>query len=187
MTQSRSQNKETITALFFKFFLVFVLLSIFNIMFYNGNNPDKKEINQYIDHFEVLKLENNLIPTHKRVRYKAGFRLGSFYCFMRKEIYYLEKQNKYISILTFENFMDNKEREIYRVPWEIKRIYVNTNQYNNIIYGSKENPVPAFPLLYKANKADSLLNVPIKLNKIFVEQYLKHFMPKEEYKEMFKK
>lgn len=136
---------------------------------------------------EVLKLENNLIPIHERVRYKAGFRFGYFKCSMRKEIYYIKKQNKYISILTFENFMNYKEREIYRTPWEIEKIYVNTSQYNNIKYGSIENPVPAFPLTYKSSRDNATLSVPIELIKVFVQQYLKFFMPKEEFKEMFRK
>jgi len=72
-------------------------------------------------------------------------------------------------------------------------VRINQKQLNNPKYGTKENPVPVFPidmldLKWKRRGWESdPFHVSDDLNKIFVEQYLKHFMPKDEYEEMFKK
>ena len=76
-------------------------------------------------------------------------------------------------------------------------VRINQIQLNNPKYGTKENPIPVFPIDLIRDSGVSTweargypedpFHVSDELNMIFVEQYLKHFMPKEEFKEMFKK
>ena len=73
---------------------------------------------------------------------------------------------------------------------DLLSVRINQDQLQSKKYGTKENPVPIFAidlLNLQGGFSKNPFKVSEQANLIFVEQYLKFFMSKEEFKNMFKK
>ena len=179
---------------------LFILIA--NFFFFRGNSPSETEIVNYIKNSDV---DTIILPQNVQMRseqYIKGFsRRGRPSGFLDKYPFYDKKFNKHFVMLII-NFLDNNS--VMR-SFVLRRneggdkisVRINQIQLNNPKYGTKENPIPVFPIDLIRDSGVSTweargypedpFHVSDELNMIFVEQYLKHFMPKEEFKEMFKK
>lgn len=102
--------------------------------------------------------------------------------------------------MIFKGFDKNSEKRWGILGYNDKgdniTVMINQEQLENPKYGTKDNPIPVFPINIILPKNTSSwesrgydsdpFHVSAELNYIFVEQYLKFFMPKEEFKNMFK-
>lgn len=72
---------------------------------------------------------------------------------------------------------------------DILSVRINRHQLESTKYGTKENPVPVFAINL-LNLTGGFTKDPFQVseqaNFIFVEQYLKFFMPEDEFAKMFK-
>lgn len=170
---------------------LFILVA--NFFFFRGNAPSETEVLNYIKNSNVdtIILPQN-VQENSEQYIKGLSRRGRPSGFLDKYPFFDKKNNKHFVMLII-NFLDNTSvmrSLVLRRNEEGDKISVriNQDQLNNPKYGTKENPVPVFPIDILNAKWDSDISqfhVSEELNKIFVEQYLKHFMPKEEFKEMF--
>ncbi len=177
-----------------------IFIILVNYLFFRGNNPKEKEKDVYIQNSIIDTIEIKAIFP-KGEQYIVGVsRRGRPSAFLFKYPFYSEKYKKNFVLLIYEGFDDNRQyrqsllgRGAFTNGSNNVTVNINKKQLNNPKYGTKENPVPVFPidmldLKWKGRGWESdPFHVSDDLNKIFVEQYLKHFMPKDEYEEMFKK
>ncbi len=175
-----------------------IFIIIVNFLFFRGNNPSEEIVLEYIQKSKIITI---ILPKNVQMtseQYTVGIsRRGNPSAFVRKYFFYDFKMRKYMFLLIFKGFDGNSQIRpmVLRQNQDGDKISVRINQkqLNNPKYGTKENPVPVFPidmldLKWKGRGWESdPFHVSDDLNKIFVEQYLKHFMPKDEYEEMFKK
>lgn len=178
-------------------FILFV-----NFFFFRGNNPDEHEVVAYIQNSKkdtIILPQNAHLETKQFI--KGLSRRGRPSGFLWSYKYYDKKYKKEFSLTTFMWFDENAQMRgsVLRRNEDGDKISVriNQDQLNNPKYGTKENPVPVFPidLILPPNHSSweargytsDPFHVSDDLNKVFVKQYLKHFMPKEEFKAMFNK
>ncbi len=179
-----------------------IFIILVNLLFFRGNNPTETVLKSYINNSNTDTVElNPVFPIPKGEQYIVGLsRRGRSSAFIFRYPFYSEKYNRNFALLLFEGFDDNRlyrqkvlSSEAFNDNFHKIVVRINLQQLNNPKYGTKENPVPVFPidmldLKWKGRGWESdPFHVSDDLNKIFVEQYLKHFMPKDEYEEMFKK
>ncbi len=173
---------------------------IINLLFFRGNNPSKQEVQFYILNSKIdAVLVESILP--KNQQYISGIsRRGSPSGFLYKYPIYSKKYNKHFILYVFYPF-DTNSKFRYRLLGEkafengfLKLVVrINQKQLLNPKYGTKGNPISVFPVdMLNLNWKESgyqsdPFHVSEKTNFLFVEQYLKFFMPKEEFKEMFRK
>ena len=172
-----------------------IFIVVVNFFFFRGNDPDLKEISQYIQNSKkdtIILPQNSTVKSEQFI--KGLSRSGRPSGFLRGYKFLDAKYKKYFSLMTFVWFDKNAEMRtaVLRQNEDGDKISVriNKDQLKNPQYGTKENPIPVFPidiLNLKGGYPEDPFHVSDELNKIFVEQYLKHFMPEEEFKEMFEK
>lgn len=119
-------------------------------------------------------------------------------------IFYSEKYNKYMMLINFDGFDygdpfnhdRNDERNKIVLSGNYFLVRANNKQWNDVNYGSEANPVPVFGITLsgrgyekfstKMLERDKILfDVSEQINRIFVEQYLDHFLPHDAYKKLF--
>ena len=172
-----------------------LFIVVINFFFFRGNAPNETEIVKYIQN---SKIDTIILPHRTEItskQYIKGLsRRGRPSGFLWSYIYFDTKYKKYLSLQTFLWLDENSKMRTTTLGSNQNgdkiSVRINNKQLNDTNYGTKENPVPVFPIDLLNAKWDSQLiyfHISEDLNKIFVEQYLKHFMPKEEFEEMFKK
>ena len=179
-----------------------LFILVVNFFLFRGNAPSETEVLNYIKNSNVdtIILPQN-VQENTEQYIKGLSRRGRPSGFLDKYPFFDKKNNKHFVMLII-NFLDNSSVMRSLVLRQNKEgdkisVHINQTQLNDPKYGTKENPVPVFPIDLISDPEQSSweargwesdpFHVSEDLNKIFVEQYLKHFMPKEEFKEMFKK
>lgn len=177
-----------------------IFIFVVNFFFFRGNAPNDIEIEKYIQN---SKIDTIILPHSTEItskQYIKGLsRRGRPSGFLWSYIYFDTKYKKFLSLQTFLWLDENSSMRsnVLGLNDDGDKISVRINQIqiNNPKYGTKENPIPVFPIDLIRDSGVSTweargypedpFHVSDELNMIFVEQYLKHFMPKEEFKEMF--
>ncbi len=176
-----------------------LFILIVNFLFFRGNNPKEVEILIYIQNSNNDTIEvKSVLP--KAEQYISGIsRRNNPSSFLLKYTTFSKKYNKHFVMLIFYPFDENSINRRRLIGGEgadeINQIIVkvNKNQLLNSKFGTKQNPIPVFPVdMLNLNWKESgyqsdPFHVSEKTNFLFVEQYLKFFMPKEEFKKMFRK
>ena len=171
-----------------------VFILIINFVFFRGNSPSDSDIQNYISRSktEIINLPQN--AKSENIQYIAGLsRRGNPSGFLHKFYFYNSQYKKHFVLLIFDGY-DKKSTERWWVlgnndSGDQISVQINQNQLNDSAYGSEQNPIPVFPrdiLNLKGGFTSDPFHVSDQLNFIFVEQYLKFFMPHEEFKNMFK-
>lgn len=179
-----------------------LFILVVNFFYFKGNNPKETEINNYIQN---SKKDTIILPKNAETineQYLVGLsRRSRPSAVLKKYLFFNETTKKHYSLLIFKGFDSNSTMRWWALgnknEGDIISILINKAQLNNPKYGTKENPVPVFPidLILPAEESsweargfkEDPFHVSDELNKIFIEQYLKFFMPKEEFKETFRK
>ncbi|OCA70273.1 hypothetical protein [Chryseobacterium arthrosphaerae] len=171
-----------------------LFIILINFLFFRGNDPSENEINSYISHSkkEMIILPQNAKTENKQ--YIAGLsRRGRPSAFLKKYYFYDSRHKKFFALLIFDGF-DKKSNDRWWVLGDNEEgdkisVQINQDQLNDPKYGTENNPVPVFPRdihNLKGGFTSDPFHVSDPLNFIFVEQYLKFFMPKDEFAKMFK-
>ena len=183
-----------------------LLASAVNFIFYSGNRASDKQVQQYIENSII-----EIFPANKKDRLDDGYisyrrklqrRSGGLATYTW-DLYYDENYKKFFSLTTFDYLHKSDEQRNFLMgiaDHATYKVLINKDQLNNPNYGTKDNPIPIWPIeLLKYDKTDlsvesrrgkelkERIDLSAEVTQLHIEQYLTHFMPKEEYKEMFKK
>lgn len=173
-----------------------LFIIVVNFLFFRGNNPTEIDIKSYIDNslIDTIKI-NHVFPEGEQ--YIVGLsRRGQPSAFLSRYPFYSEKYKKFFEIMIFEGF-DPNTRDRYMLLGNptytngnpILAVKINQTQLKSSDYGSKKKPIPVFAidlLNLTGGFTKDPFHVSDQANFIFVEQYLKFFMSKDEFKKMFK-
>jgi len=180
-----------------------LLIVAFNFLFLAGNRGADKYVDQYIGNSKIIEVflpKKEMILDSKLYRDRLSQGSGDSYTSLVTLSFYSNVYEKYLVILTFTGFdfakFPNGKGSYDRNDGRIQIAYggninitvrVNNTQWDNPNYGTEENPLPIFAIaVINGDESDvRVFDVGDKTNRIFVFQYLKHFMPKEEFKAMF--
>jgi hypothetical protein len=187
------KGKGYIVSLLFGIPLFIVLV---NFLFFRGNNPSNDDVNKYINQSIIdTILVKAILP--KGEQYITSIsRRGQPSAFIYKYPTYSKKFNKHFVVMLFLGFDPNsRNRRMFLGSDEFNTltIRINQNQLGDARYGTKQNPVPVFVidmlnLKWKGAGWDTdPFHVSDRANFIFVEEYLKFFMPESDFEKMFKK
>ena len=173
-----------------------LLLIIVNFLFFRGNQVTQNEVAEYIAESRVIEV---VVPggiARISEGYYPKLTQGDNVKSIYRIIFYSQEYHKYMMLITFDGFdfrgkynHDNNDLRntiIYFGGNFLVR--ANKAQWNDPAYGTEANPVPVFGV--KAIKSGTKdlqveFDVPDNLNRIFVEQYLDHFLSKEDFKKLF--
>lgn len=172
-----------------------LFIIIVNFLFFRGNNPTKEQVNKYITNTIIDTIQVPKDNVYEKKQYIKGIsRRGRPSGFMLRYLFYSLKYQKHFSVITFMGFERNRRFPIFLSGPLIITARINKTQLANPLYGTKEQPLPVFAINlieseYAGSEKDAkkIFNVSDTVNFQFVEQYLKHFMPKKEFKTTFKK
>ena len=186
--------------------VVMPLISIFITYFFlRGNNNAYDYVDTYLKQSKVIKLTIPKLYEEKRERYKFrdGRKGARDY---RQFIFYSPQYHKHIAIVSFSDIdLDSKikydldeERRSHIYNYQATIIaYANTIQWNDAKYGMKDLPMPIFVIksthLYNNTKEIEYLSfhnaekVSPEATRQYVEQYLAHFLPEDEFDRLFKR
>lgn len=182
-----------------------VVLWIISLIFFQGNRNSDKDVDEYINNSKTILIEIPDIDTENYSKETYVFKMGmkNNTKAYNKAIFYSPKYDKYFNIITFDRIEYNEDgidMNIYRIK-EIftnnKKISVRVNniQWDNPEYGTKENPLPLFSIelleidgqkVPEESFSKKHFDVSEEINKQFVDQYLRFFMPEDEFKAMFR-
>lgn len=171
-----------------------LFILIINFLFLRGNNPSETQVEYYINNSVIDTIVLPETPKYNKEQYTSKLRRrGGSSVFIYRYPFYSSKYKKHFVLMLFIGF-DRNGRErwslLYDKENEIK-IRINKEQLNKPEYGTEENPIPVFPMdllnfdWERKGYPDDWFHISDELNAIFVEEYLKFFMPKEDFKEMF--
>jgi hypothetical protein len=173
-----------------------LLLIIVNFLFFRGNQVTQNEVAKYIVESKIIEV---VVPGGvKRIsegyypKLMQGDNVKSIY----RIIFYSHEHHKYMMLITFDgydfrgkyNHDNNMIRNTIIYFGGNFLVRANKGQWSDPAYGTEANPVPVFGV--KAIKSETRdlqveFDVPDNLNRIFVEQYLGHFLSKEDFKKLF--
>lgn len=178
-----------------------LFILIVNFFFFRGNNPTEEEIKNFIRESKIDTINLNKAVEPQSNQYIIGLsRRGQPSAFLYNYLIYNNKSSKYFNLMIFKGFDKNSEKRWGILGYNDKgdniTVMINQKQLEDPKYGTKDNPIPVFPINIILPKNTSSwesrgydsdpFHVSAELNYIFVEQYLKFFMPKEEFKNMFR-
>ncbi|XUA17338.1 hypothetical protein ACQVA2_11630 [Citrobacter sp. OP27] len=173
-----------------------LILIVVNFFFFRGNQVTQNEVTEYIVDSKIIEVvipaESTEIWDSYYPRLTRGNNLKCFFQIM----FYSQKYHKHMALITFDgydfrgeyHYDNNRTRNdvIYSGGYYLVR--ANKAQWNDPAYGTEANPVPVFGVkVIKSGtgEPDAEFDVPDNLNRIFVEQYLDHFLSKEDFKKLF--
>ena len=179
-----------------------IVFSTITCLFYRGNTDAYDYVDTYLNQSKVIKVT---IPKQydekwEYYTFRAGKKGSRDY---DQIIFYSSKYRKYLALVSFSDldmwgsYDIERERRlaIYAEQGTIFA-YTNTIQWNDAKYGTKELPMPIFFI-----KATSFSNgakiarkkkppyadiIDYNSTRKFVEQYLVHFLPEDEFDRLFK-
>jgi hypothetical protein len=173
-----------------------LLLIIVNFLFFRGNQVMQEEVDKYISNSKVIEV---FIPTETEQDsegYYPKLTQGDNIKRIIRICFYSTAHRKYLELITFNgydsrdgnNYDNNTIRSAVIYSGGDFIVRANKVQWNDPAYGTAANPVPVFGVkVIKSGTGDSQVafDVPDNLNRIFVEQYLDHFLSKEDFKKLF--
>ena len=184
------------------------LISVFITYFFlRGNNDAYDYVDTYLKQSKVIKLTIPEKYEEKKKYYQFSYSKGphnsrNYWQF----IFYSPQYRKYIAIVSFSDIdLDSKikydldeERRSHIYNYQATIIaYANTIQWNDAKYGTKDLPMPIFIIksthLYNNTKKIEYLSfhnaekVSPEATRQYVEQYLAHFLPEEEFDRLLKR
>ena len=182
--------------------LVPLYFSFTTYFFFRGNSDAYDYVDTYLKQSKVIKLTIPKLYEEKRERYKFrdGRKGARDY---RQFIFYSPQYHKHIAIVSFsdtdkweETDLDMVRRTgLYNYQATVLA-YVNTIQWNDAKYGTKKQPMPIFVIkstyLYNNREKIEYLTyhniekVSPEATRQYVEQYLAHFLPEDEFDRLFK-
>ncbi|XUA17339.1 hypothetical protein ACQVA2_11635 [Citrobacter sp. OP27] len=173
-----------------------LILMVVNFLFFRGNQVTQGEVTEYIVHSKVIEV---FIPTESTeiwdIYYPKLTRGNNSRCFF-KTIFYSQEHHKHMALITIDgydfrgeyHYDNNRTRNDVIYSGGNFLVRANKAQWNDPAYGTEANPVPVFGVkVIESGTGDSQVgfDVPDNLNRIFVEQYLDHFLSKEDFKKLF--
>ena len=180
-----------------------VLFYIITYLFYRGNTDAYDYVDTYLSRSKVIKL--TIPKKYERItefyRFRFGKKGNREY---NQFIFYSEKYKKYLGIVSFSGIdtygeidLEDLCRSSFYKEQPTIFAYANTTQWNDAKYGTRALPMPIFFI-----KATHLYNNQLTIGpgesppnpyiigynstRKFVEQYLAHFLPEEEFDRLFK-
>ena len=182
--------------------LVPLYFSFTTYFFFRGNSDAYDYVDTYLKQSKVIKLTIPKLYEEKRERYKFrdGRKGARDY---RQFIFYSPQYRKYIAIVSFSDIDKWEETDLDMVRrtglynyQATVLAYANTIQWNDAKYGTKKQPMPIFVIkstyLYNNREKIEYLTyhniekVSPEATRQYVEQYLAHFLPEEEFDRLFK-
>ena len=182
--------------------LVPLYFSFTTYFFFRGNSDAYDYMDTYLKQSKVIKLTISKLYEEKRERYKFrdGRKGARDY---RQFIFYSPQYRKYIAIVSFSDIDKWEETDLDMVRrtglynyQATVLAYANTIQWNDAKYGTKKQPMPIFVIkstyLYNNREKIEYLTyhniekVSPEATRQYVEQYLAHFLPEEEFDRLFK-
>ena len=180
-----------------------VLFYIITYLFYRGNTDAYDYVDTYLSRSKVIKL--TIPKKYERIREFYRFRFGKKGSRNYNQfIFYSDKYKKYLAIVSFSGIdtfgeIDNEDlsrRSLY-IEQPTIFAYANTAQWNDAKYGTRALPMPIFFIkathLYNNqltigpwDSSSSPYIIDYNSTRKFVEQYLAHFLPEEEFDRLFK-
>ncbi|RNL55853.1 hypothetical protein [Pedobacter jejuensis] len=165
-----------------------------NILFKSKENNGKKYVKKYLESCDQVSTKFPNYSDYKLSydHYTTSLLSPSETIYKIKFFDSIIKKNCQITFFNYPDFEASKFTTVLHDKKII--IYLNKDDLNNSIYGTKENPIPVFRV--REDLPDSVSrnrgpedgwNVDITDNqfKYNVEQYLTYIMPKEEFKKRF--
>ena len=180
-----------------------VLFYIITYLFYRGNTDAYDYVDTYLNQSKIIKvtIPQKCDEKWEFYRFRFGKKGNREY---NQFIFYSEKYKKYLAIVSFSgidtfgeiDLEDLSRRSFYKEQPTIFA-YANTTQWNDAKYGTRALPMPIFFIkathLYNnqmtiSPKQPSPNHYIIDYNSTrkFVEQYLAHFLPEDEFDRLFK-
>ena len=182
--------------------LVPLYFSFTTYFFFRGNSDAYDYVDTYLKQSKVIKLTIPKLYEEKRERYKFrdGRKGARDY---RQFIFYSVKYHKHIAIVSFSDIDKWEETDLDMVRrtglynyQATVLAYANTIQWNDAKYGTKKQPMPIFVIkstyLYNNREKIEYLTyhniekVSPEATRQYVEQYLAHFLPEDEFDRLFK-
>lgn len=179
-----------------------VLFSIGEI-FLGGNIEAIKYADTYIQESDTIVVDIPLKMKREYSNYGTYFgRNSSGIIGYERNIFYSNKYKKHLVLITFTGINLEKRKYVtkdgfYYIDCEQTRNYletptisarVNRHQWNDLTYGTVDNPMPIFWKNTLSEYDETMAYVAIvsdEINKKFVEQYLAHGLSKKEFKRLF--
>ena len=182
--------------------LVPLYFSFTTYFFFRGNSDAYDYVDTYLKQSKVIKLTIPKLYEEKRERYKFrdGRKGARDY---RQFIFYSPQYHKHIAIVSFSDIDKWEETDLDMVRrtglynyQATVLAYANTIQWNDAKYGTKKQPMPIFVIkstyLYNNREKIEYLTyhniekVSPEATRQYVEQYLAHFLPEDEFDRLFK-
>ena len=167
-----------------------LLLMLANFIFYSGNRATNKEVESYIKNSKIdtVFVPKDAVYKSEDITWKLA--RGGSYLDIRTHIFYSDKYNKYLILYDFNIGNNHRDRRMLLRFGDVKiTARINQQQLNSPAYGTKENPVPIFPIDYLGpygiHSVDDF-RVTDNMTKDFVFAYLNRVIKKEELEKMFK-
>jgi hypothetical protein len=173
-----------------------LLLIIVNFLFFRGNQVTQEEVSEYIANSNSVEVTIPTGATRLSEVYYPKLTQGNNLKIFFRITFYSSKYHKHMELITFNgydfqgeyHYDNNRIRNTIIYFGGDFLVRANNAQWNDPAYGNEANPVPVFGVkVVKSGTRDSqeAFDVPDNLNRIFVEQYLDHFLSKEDFKKLF--
>ncbi|MCS2160471.1 hypothetical protein MUU47_04895 [Scandinavium sp. H11S7] len=173
-----------------------LLIVIVNILFFRGNQVTPKEVSEYISNSNAIEVTIPMGATRFSEVYYPKLTQGNNLKIFFRITFYSSRYHKYMELITFSgydfrgeyHYDNNRTRNIVINSGGEFLVRTNKAQWSDPAYGSEANPVPVFGVKViesGTGEPDVEFDVPDNLNRIFVEQYLDHFLSKEDFKKLF--
>jgi len=173
-----------------------LLLIIVNFLFFRGNQVMHKEVDSYIANSKIIEIFIPVGIEHDSEGYYPKLTQGNNIKRIIRVCFYSTAHRKHLELITFNgydsrdgnNYDNNYTRSAVIHSGGYFLVRANKVQWNDPAYGTEANPVPVFGVkVIKSGTGDSQVafDVPDNINRIFVEQYLDHFLSKKDFKKLF--